>query len=207
MDDPIIRRSRDIRLSTDGSVLFLRVWPGLPPEEARPLVTNGDVLRWLEKGLPRTDACVCGLLEALNIMVTTVPVSQAISPFDPAEQACDAMQTLKARLPFLIQRTTKQHLADALRHLLSAVESANSLIDVPVPKDHKALPWHDDAIWLVYILQNAAPELKISSAGPGVRFIQNALKHVWGKQLTGDQIRKAVARYDHGRIPDLMISG
>jgi hypothetical protein len=187
----------------------VRVWPGAPPREMPPFVTHGDILRWLERGLPRSDAIVQELLEALNMMVATVPTPQAMS-FDPLEEAYEAMQVLKARLPFLIDKGrehNRQHLADAFQHLLSAVESADRLIEVPGKREHKAQLWHDDAMWLVYILRiTAGPaEVKISSSGPGVRFLQKALGHVWKKEFTGDQVRKAVARYDHGRIPELVI--
>ncbi len=128
---------------------------------------------------------------------------------DPLEEAYDAMQVLKGRLPLLIdtgREKNKQHLADAFLHLLSAVESAERLIQPPSKREHKAQPWHDDGMWLVYVLRTVGQtEVKISSSGPGVRFLQKALGHVWREEFRGDQIRKAIARYDHGRLPDLVI--
>ncbi len=80
MSEPIITRSCDIRLSTDGSALVLRVWPGAPPREMPRPVTKVDILSWLERGLPRSEVVVQKLLESLEVMVTTVPVRRRCPP-------------------------------------------------------------------------------------------------------------------------------
>jgi hypothetical protein len=159
------------------------------------------------------------LANALNILRVTVPASEALS-FDPLDRIGPAFAILSEDLPLMIDlarnppsnSTPRLVEAAALKRVLEAVHRANRFVQ-NVPGRRGGKPWHDDAMWLVFLLRTAAyrrgsPEdvVLTSATGNGVQFISAALKCACQLNLSGDAIVKAVRRYAEGNIPGITIS-
>jgi hypothetical protein len=102
--------------------------------------------------------------------------------------------------------------AAAFARVLDAVQHANRFVrNVPGRRGGKA--WHDDAMWLAFLLRTSAyrrgnPEgvVLTSATGNGVEFIRAALLRAYPLRVTGDAIVKAARRYAGGNIPGITIS-
>jgi len=153
------------------------------------------------------------LWRALNILRVTVPASEAVTGGEFSDRIIKCLDGLLEDLPLAIHSQPKPQVALALDGLLAAVRSANRVIDRGHPGRRGGQPWHDDAMWLCYLLRTAAyllecPEKVIlkSAGGNGVLFIKKALHKAYGMHLEGDAIVKAIRRYADGKIPGVNVT-
>jgi hypothetical protein len=167
--------------------------------------------------LPYCEDDLEALWQALNIFRVTVPASEALS-FDPLARIGPAFAILCEDLPRMIDlarnpQSSSPRLvaAAALERVLDAVQHANRFVQ-NVPGRRGGSRWHDDAMWLVFLLRTAAVQrgnpkgvVLTSATGNGVQFIRAALLRACKRTVTGDAIVKAVRRHAGGNIPGITV--
>ncbi len=230
---PVIKPCRHIELTPDGAALTIRGW-FLDTPQAAHRMTDGkaippaEIAGWLRtERLPHDSSVIDELATALNLIRVTVPADEALS-FDPMADVVSALAVLTERVPPLVSAGSDAETAAAERgdiiaarehrnrkaafeNLMLAVQRVEAHLRPSAPRRHKAQAWHDDAMWLVFILRAAADAAGVpisfkSSNGPGVRFIRTALKRACNLNLDLPAIAAAVARHAASRVPQRKVS-
>ena len=215
---PTVTACRHIGLTANGSALIVQLWEGKSPRlKVSKAITVAEVEGWLrDEMIHRSSETVRTVVDALNIMRTTVYSSEALS-FDPQAKVEAAIKLLIEGLPVLIeigqeseQAAAAQGLLPSIaRHragyeanirLMSALVSAKNAFVPSQPGRRGGALWQGDALWLVFLLRQEETEGHlplsfVSSNGPGTRFVHTALRQALRLNVTVQAVGQAVAKF------------